>query len=224
LDIYLSPTPSSGDVFRGGYFVPFDVNLAGALTGVPSRVFVPDAQGLHTFDNQTWSQIPNAHITTVAESADFGQGIVQGRTVEVRVGGAPATFAAWQAAAFPNPADLANPLVSGPGADPLGTGIPNLLRYALGLALADDPIGHAPQFAGSVTAPAIRFAFDPGRNDIAYVVEATNEVADWTSPTILFDSRSDFPLADQSGWITVSDPASPGDQRYYRLRVFLVGQ
>ena len=224
LDIYLSAVPLSGDVFRGGYFVPFNVDLAGSLAGLPSRIFVPDAQGIHTFDNQTWSQISNIQITTVAEAADFGQGLVQGKILEVRVGGAPATFAAWQASAFPNPADLANPLVSGPGADPQGTGVPNLLRYALGLALTDDPAGRAPQFAGSPSAPAIRFPFDSGRNDIAYVVEAASDITDWSSPTILFDSRTHFPPTAHSGWITVSDPATSGIQRFYRLRVFLTGQ
>jgi hypothetical protein len=190
---------------------------------VPLRVFVADLQGGHTYDNQTWSQHSNAQITTVAEAADFGQGIVQGRVLEVRVDGSPATFAAWQAAAFPNPADLANPLVSGPEADPQGAGVPNLLRYALGLSLTDDPAGRAPQFAGTASAPAIRFPFDAGRNDIAYVVEATGDIAHWASPAILFDSRTDFPPVAQSGWLTVHDPASPREQRYYRLRVFLVG-
>lgn len=224
LDIYLAEVPSLGDVFRGGYFVPFNVNLAASLAGVPKRVFIPDAQGAHTFANQTWSQISNVQFTTVAEAADFGQGLVQGKILEVRVGGVPATFAAWQAAAFPNPADLANPLVSGPGADPQGTGVPNLLRYALGLALTDDPSQRALQFTGSASAPAIRFLFDSGRNDIAYVVEATSDIADWSSPTILFDSRTDFPPVAQSGWITVNDPATSGTQRFYRLRVFLTGQ
>lgn len=223
LDLYLSGAPVSGDVFRGGWFVPFEVNLAASLAFVPKRVFIPDAQGGHIFANQSWSVLTNAQFTTVAEATDFGQGPVQGRMVEVRVGGAPATFAAWQVAAFPSPADLANPLVSGPGADPHGTGVPNLLRYALGLGLTDNPAQRAPRFAGSASAPAIRFPFDPGRNDIAYLVEATSDVADWSSPTILFDSRTDFPPAVENGWVTVSDAQAAGGQRFYRLRVFLIG-
>lgn len=224
LDIFLSAVPATGDVFRGGYFVPFNVNLLAELAGTAKRVFVPDPQGVYLFDNQSWWQTFNVQFTMVAEAADFGQGLVQGRVLEVRVDGAPATFAAWQAAAFPDPADLANPLVSGPDADPQGTGVANLLRYALGLSLTDDPTGRAPRFAGTTAAPAIRFPFDAGRNDIAYVVEATNNVADWSSPTILFDSRTDFPPAADAGWITVSDPTASGDQRFYRLRVFLIGQ
>jgi hypothetical protein len=224
LDIYLTTSPASGDVFRGGYFVPFGLDLSGALALVPKRVFVPDAQGGHLFDNQTWSPITNVQFTTIAEAADFGLGSVQGRILEVRVEGSPVTFAAWQAAAFPNPADLANPLVSGPNADPLGTGVPNLLRCALGLGLADNAAARAPQFAGSASAPAIRFPFDAGCSDIGYVVEATSDVTDWSSPTILFDSRTDFPPVAQSGWIAVSDPAPPTQQRYYRLRVSLIGR
>jgi autotransporter-associated beta strand protein len=223
MDIYLTALPVSGDVFRGGYFVPFGLDLAGALAFVPKRVFVPDVQGGQLFDNQTWSEIPNVQFTTVAEAADFGQGLVQGRALEVRVDGAPVTFAAWQAAAFPSPADLANPLVSGPGANPNGSGVPNLLRYALGLSLTDNPAPRAPQFAGSASAPAIRFPFDAGCNDIAYVVEATGDVFDWSSPRILFDSRMDFPPTANAGWISVSDPAASGQQQYYRLRVFLIG-
>lgn len=223
LDIYLTVTPVAGDHFRGGFFVPFHADLASAVSAVSARVFVPNAQGTQFFNDQNWSQRTNAQVTTVAEAADFGAGLhVEGRILEVRVDGAPATFAAWQAAAFPNPVDLANPLVSGPGANPQGAGVPNLLRYALGLTLTEDPVNRAPRFAGSVVAPAIRFPFDTGRNDIAYVVESTTEVANWSSPAILFDSRTDFPPATDTGWITISDPTPPGDRRYYRLRVLLV--
>jgi hypothetical protein len=139
--------------------------------------------------------------------------------LEVRLGGDHTTFAAWRTAAFPNPEDLANPLISGPGADPQGAGCPNLLRYALGLALEDDPATRAPRFAGSAAAPAIELPFDPGRNDIAYIVEAADNIADWEASTILFDSRTDFPPPATLGWITISDTAFPGAQRFYRLRV-----
>ncbi|MCW5553654.1 MAG: chitobiase/beta-hexosaminidase C-terminal domain-containing protein [Verrucomicrobiae bacterium] len=221
LDFYLTTPPVSGDQFRGGFFVPFNTDLAAALAGVPMRVFASDAQGVHAFSHQTWSQLTNVQITTIAEAADFGAGPVPGRLVELRVDGPPATFAAWQASAFPNPEDLANPLVSGPNADPQGVGVPNLLRYALGLALTDEVTAGAPQFAGSSSAPAIRFPFDAGRNDIVCLVESSVEVTDWSTPTILFDSRSDFPPAGTSGWITINDPAPVSDCRYYRLRVFL---
>ncbi|MBE0541633.1 MAG: chitobiase/beta-hexosaminidase C-terminal domain-containing protein [Verrucomicrobia bacterium] len=221
LDVYLSAPPMSGDHLRGGFFVPFNVNLAGSIAGVPSRAFMPDMLGTHLYEDQSWSQLTNVQITTVAEAADFGHGLVQGRILEIRVDGAPATFPAWQAAAFSDPADLADPFVSGPGADPQGVGVANLLRYALGLTLTDDPDDRAPEFAGSISAPAIRFPFDAGRNDIAYVVESTTDVTNWSSPAILFDSRTDFPPATQSGWITVSDPTPPSGQRYYRLRVLM---
>ncbi len=222
LDVYLTTPLNSGDVLRGGYFVPFAVNLAEAMAAVPKRVFAPDPQGDHIFDRQTWSLVTNAQFTSVSETADFGQGVVHGRILEVRIGGSPTTFATWQAIAFPDPSALADPLVSGPGADPLGTGVPNLLRYALGLSLSDDPTGRTPQFSGSATAPAIRFAFDAGCNDIAYVVEATGTLADWSSARILFDSRTDFPPVSADGWISISDPAAAGTQQYYRLRVHLI--
>ena len=222
LDVYLTTPLNSGDVLRGGYFVPFAVNLAEAMATVPKRVFAPDPQGDHIFDRQTWSLVTNAQFTSVSETADFGQGVVHGRILEVRIGGSPTTFATWQAIAFPDPSALADPLVSGPGADPLGTGVPNLLRYALGLSLSDDPAGRTPQFSGSATAPAIRFAFDAGCNDIAYVVEATGTLADWSSARILFDSRTDYPPVSVDGWISISDPAAAGAQQYYRLRVHLI--
>jgi autotransporter-associated beta strand protein len=223
LDLYLSvPTPSPSDKFRGGFFVPWGANLAAALAATTGRVFIPDAQGGHAFAGQSWSQLAHAQITTVPESADVGQGLVPGRTLEVRLDGAPTTFAAWQALAFPDPADRANPLVSGPAADPQGSGVANLLRYALGLTLTEDPSSRAPQYVGSPSDSAIQFPFDAGRNDLVYLVEAASSVTGWSSGTILFDSRTDFPTGSDAGWIIIHDPAPPGEQRFYRLRVFLV--
>lgn len=142
--------------------------------------------------------------------------------LELRLGGPPTTFVTWQALAFPDPDDLANPLISGPGADPQGNGIPNLLRYAFGMTLTDAPADYAPKFVGSAAAPAIRFRFNSGRNDIAYRVEVTTDVTDWSAATILFDSRSDFPPVPDSDWITVNDSTPSEQQRFYRVSVFLI--
>jgi hypothetical protein len=59
------------------------------------------------------------------------------RLDDIRVGPAgatppPASFEAWRLAWF-QPAELADPAVSGPAADPRDSGVPNLLRHAFGL-------------------------------------------------------------------------------------------
>jgi autotransporter-associated beta strand protein len=223
LDIYLTGNPPvPGSARRGGFLVPFANDLAGAIAGVPWRVFVRDVNGSHVFDGSNWSPLPAMQVTTVPETASLPDGTFAGRVLEVRYQGAPATYPAWQGAAFPNPNDLGNPLISGPGADPHNSGMPNLLRYALGLGLNDDPATRKPQFVGSVTAPGLRFPFDAGRNDLAYVVEVSTRLEDWSAATVLFDSRTDLPPPMEAGWITVADPAPSPGQGYYRLRVFLV--
>lgn len=225
LDLYVTLNPLlPGASLRGGYWVPFNVNLSAALNGVTPRVFVADAGGTHAFNNQLWSPLAGAQITTVAETANFGQGLEQGRTLELRVGGPPVTFDAWRLQTFPNPDDFANPLISGPSASPQGDGVPNLLRYSFGMTLADVPSDFAPKFVGSATTPAIRFRFDSGRNDLGYRVEVTPDVADWSAGTVLFDSRTDFPPTAESGWITVSDPTPAEQQRFYRVSVFLLAE
>lgn len=219
IEVFLPVAPAPDARFRGGYFLPYALDLSAAVTAAPQHVWVLDPEGSRQFKDQTWSELGTVQITTVAEAADFGGGQVFGRTLEVRVEGAPVSFAAWQAAAFPDPADLADPEIAGPSADPLHSGVSNLLRYALGLGLTDNPAERAPQFVGSASAPAIRFPFDSGRNDIAYVVESVFDVTDWSNATVLFDSRADFPPATESGWITIHDPAPSTQQRFYRLKI-----
>lgn len=223
VDFYFTgtpPTPGSGR--RGGFLVPWSADLSAALAGVPMRVFVPDADGDHNFAGVAWSLLPDTQVTTVAELATFPSETVQGRVAEVRYLGAPATYAAWQVTAFPDPVDRANPLISGPHADPLDSGMPNLWRYALGLGLTDDPALSKPTFAGTPGQPGIRFLFDSGRNDLAYVVQAARRVDEWSDARVLFDSRVHFPPPSVQGWITVTDPEPTEPQGYYRLLVFLL--
>lgn len=80
----------------------------------------------------------------------------------------------------------------------------------------------APPSAIRIYLPAagssFRFPFDPGRDDIACLVEASAVLDDWENAEVLFDSRSDHPSGLDQGWLTVAGPAT-APRRFYRLRV-----
>jgi hypothetical protein len=111
--------------------------------------------------------------------------------------------------------------VSGPAADPTGAGVPNLLRYALGLDLADDPAPRLPKIAPAATGGAFvfRFPYDTARADLAYVVEVSTDLLDWSDTR--FDSRVDPAPRVTDGWaeFELPLPAAGAPARFVRLRV-----
>ncbi len=145
--------------------------------------------------------------------------IVTGETPAVE----PTGYAAWLAGQFPDPDDLANPDISGPNADPLCIGVPNLLRYALDIETTEDLPVRLPRLALQPPSgiPLFRFAFDPSKDDLIWLVEASGDLTDWEH--ILFHSQNDpSPAPDENGWIEIPDPEA-GDRRFYRLNVLLEG-
>ena len=152
---------------------------------------------------------------TVPQTADFGEGPVSGRIVEVRLAAPPASFAVWQQAFFPGES---NPALIGPDATPLAGSLPNLLHYALGIPASAKPQDYLPHLGIDGGISRFRFPFDPGRDDIACLVEASAVLDDWENADILFDSRSDLPSGLDQGWLTVTAPAT-APRRFYRLRV-----
>ena len=221
LRIYL---PNAGGLFRGAMFVPLASDLAAVIRRTVCEVYAPDVSGTNGFDGAWWSLRRDAQVVTVAADADFGAGGVRGREIEVRLGANAASFAAWRTEAFTNGSDRINTAVSGPLAAPRGEGVQNLMRYALGMGWNTPATERFPRLtlnsggAGS----AYRFPFDSGRDDVAYVVEATGDLKDWSKAASLFDSRSDFPEELDEGWLTVRE-TELATRRFYRLRVILLG-
>ena len=215
---YLAAT---ADRLQGVLWAPFDAGLPATLRAIPCAAFVPDPQGEHIYAGQAWSPAAAVQWTTAPVTLDFGSGPIAGRIVELRVNAPPASFAAWQLLAFPDPADLADPTVSGPLADPSASGVANVLRHALGLGPHDPPHAALPRLAVDATHAHFRFPFDPGRDDVACIVEASDHLADWSQADVLFDSRSDWPAGLTDGWLTVSEPVAHL-RRFFRLRVELL--
>jgi autotransporter-associated beta strand protein len=206
LRIYL---PATGSTFRGALFAPWDVDLAAVTHAATHEIYQPGESG--------WVPVPDAQLVTVPQTANFGAGPVSGRIIEVRLAAPPASFASWQQTFFPGESD---PALIGPDATPLPGGVPNLLRYALGIPAGANPRDYLPQLFRDGGTNGFRFPFDPGRDDIACLVEASTLLNDWENAEVLFDSRSDLPSALNDGWLTLKD-ATAASRRFYRLRVFL---
>jgi autotransporter-associated beta strand protein len=188
--IYL---PNAGNTFRGVIFAPWDTDLSAAMHAATCEVYQPEGPG--------WTLATNAQVVTVPEIANFGSGATYGHIVEVRIGAPPASFAAWQALNFP-----------------VTAGITNLLRYALGIGINESPFAKMPRLDRYSNRREFRFPFDPGRDDIACLVEITASVDDWQHASVIFDSRTDYPTGLQNGWLTVTD-TGVATRRFYRLRV-----
>jgi hypothetical protein len=95
----------------------------------------------------------------------------------------PSTFSEWRAANFSG-ADASNNAVSGPLADPEGTGLTNLQRYAHNLP-AHGPVNY-PVALGITSAAGqtyLTLSFDrlPTAPGLTYTVEASNDLRTWTA-------------------------------------------
>ncbi|MCC5807782.1 MAG: CotH kinase family protein [Opitutales bacterium] len=142
------------------------------------------------------------------------------RLDDILVESAAAGFASWAAESYPGETD---PAVTGPMADPSGHGLPNLLRYALGLAAGEPlPPGLVDYGPGPEMTFALTFPRDPAKTDIAYIVEASGDLLDWTE--VLYDSRTDPAPNTHGDKMRVADPAAlqTGSPRFLRLRVDVV--
>ena len=129
-------------------------------------------------------------------------------------------FREWAEENFPDPADRNDPLVSGPFADPFATGAPHLLRYALGLGATDSiPADEVVVFQREGPLLSIIFPRDPAKTDIAYIVEASKDLADWSE--VLYDSSSDAWENNLGDRMRVDDNTilTGENVRFLRLRV-----
>ena len=127
-------------------------------------------------------------------------------------------YAAWQKIWF-TPSQLSNPAVSGDTASPAGDGIPNLMKYGLGLipTVAYSGISVGVPVAGITTSGTNQYlslTFTGTAADVTYSVQAGSNLTAWTA------LRS-WPPGAPPGTITLSDtvPIALAPRRFIRLNV-----
>ncbi len=156
---------------------------------VPLRVRFPQA----ATRLRAWVLDPRGQRGKAAtiEAGSEGRGVLVTRPgdgtlwYEIEVTPAPsASFEAWRSDQF-TPAELGAPDVSGPGADPAGDGVPNLVKYALGLdarvpALKPDLLQWGVDSEGNSRVLWLTYTRNKAAEDVAIVPYFGAEVADWT--------------------------------------------
>jgi hypothetical protein len=128
------------------------------------------------------------------------------------------TFAGWQATYFTQ-AELADPAVSGPTADPYGSGIPNLLAYALQLDPATAMPSDVPQPAPKNGHLAMSYQVPATLTDVDFVPEVSSDLQTWNSSSAAVQVVSNTVGANGTT-VTVED-CMPSTSRthFMRLRV-----
>ncbi len=202
----------AGDEFRGGFFVESASDFAGRIGGADFRFFLRDAAGQENFRGtayRPYSGPLSASVDTVEENG----GRVMRVTWET---GTTLTYAEWAASHFDDPEDQS---VAGPEADPDEDGVKNLLEYALGMDPLQASRAGLPEVEYTEEGAAIVFHRDPNLSDIAYVVEASNDLEMWDE--ILYDSRENTQPNNQGDFMRIEDPSGEF-RRFLRLRVILL--
>lgn len=205
---------SGGHVFSSAFVDSQNRLVVNGTVVTPPAISI-DSPGTVTVGGQVY-QIPQLAIL------DDGSLLLEGVTFPIPVlpiRGAD-SFDDWLALAFPNPADRENPAIAGPMADPLGLGVPNLIRYALAARSANEVFDHLPRIFSDDGEIGLSFPFIGVRSDVRVQVVASNDLVNWNE--VLWDSFLDGPAEEAGAWIEVVDTvaASGGSQsRFLRLRV-----
>ncbi len=135
-------------------------------------------------------------------------------------------FEDWREAHFSG-AELANPAVSGPAAEPAGDGFSNAYKYAFGFGPFDRVSGEqrfslAPVEADGATEsfPALRFFRLSGARDLVYRLEKSADLLEWTpvaglAPTVLAGRGA----GSEEALYVDPEPVSEADRRFFRVAV-----
>ena len=159
--------------------------------------------------------------TSIPNFDDYGLGVFLLAGSQVYALNAKWTFTAFQNEYF-TPAELANPSVSGPGADPDGDGLNNLEEYAFGLnPRQTDARSFSPSGAISNGHLTLTFIRRHDVADLAYIPEASSDLNDWNSGSVFTQEISVVPLDAQRDLVTVQDltPVSGISPHFLRLRL-----
>jgi arabinogalactan endo-1,4-beta-galactosidase len=153
--------------------------------------------------------------TVTVQAAQAGDSTFDAATTVSRTFTVTSSFAWWQQTQFTAP-ELADPTVSGPDGSASPDGLPNLLKYALGLS-------PRPATAAGLPSPALNpggwtctFNRPAGISDIGCSVEVSADLVNWTSAGVTLTLQSSAGGIDT--WVATY-PVAPTTPCFFRLKI-----
>jgi hypothetical protein len=180
----------------------------------PSTMYQYRVQAVNSFGSSTYSN-PISVTTLAAGSSPTSPP----PTTPTPPPSTPSSsFAGWQSQYF-TAAQLADQAISGATADPYGSGVPNLLAYALKLNPATARLTDVPQAMLTNGHLTLTYFAPSSITDITYVVEVSSDLMTWNSGAGYIQVTSTVPNA-SGNTITVQDLTSTSVPKHFmRLRV-----
>lgn len=195
----------------------------GALTGFTATSL--PAWATATFDaNSNTLSITGTPTSGVTSSISLQPANAAGSTTSSLVLSITSPFSSWQDANF-TAGELLNPNISGPLGDATGAGIPNLIKYALGIppkqpGNAGLPTGDVEDYGASDYLTLV-YTRDKSVQGITLTVEVSGDLGIWQSGPTLTTEVSRVSHPNNTETVTVRDnvPTSSGQPRFIRLKV-----
>lgn len=217
--VVTSPLTVTGEA---GTPFTYTATATGRLTGFTAGSL--PAWATATFDaNSSRLTISGTPSTGGAQSLTLQPANAAGSTPATLVVNITSTLATWQSAYF-SAGELGNPAISGPLGDATGAGIPNLIKYALGIppkqpGVAGLPVGSVQQEADTSKYLRLTYTRDVSAA-VTFTVEVSGNLINWNSGPAYTTEVSRVPQAGNKETVIVRDNVPVGNgQRFIRLKV-----
>jgi len=220
---YSQGVPTSYNIQRAGtngVFTTIGTASGGALSYTDTTVsggasYEYQVQAVNSFGSSAFSNVVSATTPTSVTSSPTPPSVPTAPT-------APG-FTSWQSSYFTS-AQLSDATVSGPTADPYGSGVPNLLAYALQLNPSTANISQVPTAVISNGHLQIVYFVPTAITDINYIIEVSSDLQTWNTGTGYTHVVSTVPSANGTTFTVQDTLPTTTPKHFMRLRVTQVTQ
>ena len=225
ISIYLNVASLfSGQEFLGGFFTDGNTDFYSAIENAQITTYIADPAGSVSFNGQTYSADITPYLftlSTAAQSADFGTGVVSGRILQIQVELDQTQYAGWK---------LYHSLAGNDALDTADTdadGIGQLHEFALGGDPNENDLSILPTHSlvedGGSSYLELNVTRPIGLQGISYTPRTTTDLSNWPVGSIDIANPNPTPVNNLDGTETLTyrrnQAVAEINQAYLRVEI-----